>query len=890
MAPTRKLTKPPAAGKSRIYRGRALAQVAFPLGGIGTGTVSLGGRGQLQDWELFNRPSKGLTLQNTFFAVWAKADGKPARAAVLEADPLPPYDGSYGDIRGPVPGLPRLREAAFSATYPFARVQFSDPDLPVQVKLEAYSPFIPLKDLDSGLPGTVVLVTLTNPGRKRVEASLAASLLNPVGLDGTEALVGPKHPAFGGNVNELVHEEHFWAVKMTSERYQEADVRHGSMALGVMWPKVSAVTRWPAQGGWGLWDLWSMWEDFAEDGRIKGPTDAVPSENGRTDTATVCALVELEPGESLTVPFLLTWHFPNRVNDWNTEPEVRGKVIRNYYATWFKDAWAAMKFLVRDYERLQLSSRAFERSFWQSELPADVLESAGNQLATLRSTTCFRDEEGRLFGFEGSGKGYDDGSDRQGCCPMNCTHVWNYAQTTAFLFPELERGMREVDFRTNTRPGGSMAFRSLIPIASGTLWQMKPAADGQMGTVIRLYREWQMSGDRQFLERCWPNAKASLEFAWQAWDADRDGLMEGEQHNTYDIEFYGANPLTTIIYLGALRAGEEMAMAMGDAASAAEYRRVFESGARRTVDKLWGGEYFIQPGPEPARRGSQADTPAGEQPHQMTTGCLSDQLLGQWMAHVTGLGYLLPETHVRKAAAAVFRYNFKPDLRGVPNSARVYARAGEGGLLACTWPKGGRTKAPFPYADEVWTGIEYHVAATLIYEGLVAEGLAVVAAVRARHDGERRNPFNEPECGNHYARGLSSWSLLLALTGFRWSAPEATLRFVPAPRPGAGHRAGAAVPAKRVSAFFSNGLAWGTATEGWSGRKGLVSFRVEDGTLTVKRLLLSPSLTRLERCWIEPSQTFLRGAIERRKGETLIEFGSEVQIKPGQALILSCSR
>jgi hypothetical protein len=350
------------------------------------------------------------------------------------------------------------------------------------------------------------------------------------------------------------------------------------------------------------------------------------------------------------------------------------------------------------------------------------------------------------------------------------------------------------------------------------------------------------------------------------WDADKDGLMEGEQHNTYDIEFYGPNPLTSIIYLGALRAGEEMAQALGETAAAAEYRRIYESGARKAVAKLWNGEYFEQV------------VPAGEdKPHQFGKGCLSDQVLGQWMAHVTGLGYLLPRENMRKAIEAVYRHNYKKSLRGLVNTCRVYALQEEGGLLACTWPRGGRQAAPFPYADEVWTGMEYHVAAHLIYEGLVAPGLEIVRAVRARHDGVRRNPFNEPECGNHYVRGLSSWSLLLALSGFRWSAPEETLRFVPA------------LPGKRFRCFYSNGHAWGTASEGRSGRKALVSFSVEGGTLAVKRLKLSPDLTRLDRVWTEPSRTFLKGTLSRRREESLVEFSDSVKLNAGQALVLSFS-
>lgn len=852
-----------AQGKPRVFRGRALAQIAFPLGGIGAGNVSVGGRGQLLDWEIFNRPAKGLVLQHSQFMLWAKPAGKDAVAAVLESEPGPPFPGSYGYAPGTAAGLPRFRQASFSAAYPFARVGLADPAMPVQARLEAFSPFAPMRDLESGLPAAVFLWTVTNPGRRRVEASLAFSLLNPVGLEGTETLVGAAHAAFGGNVNELVHEGHGWGVKMTSGRYGPQDVRHGSLAALALWPRVSAVTRWPKPGGWGLWDPYAVWREFAETGRVRGPSDAVASPPGRSEHATLAALLELEPGESLTVPFILAWHFPNRVNDWNTEADVRGKIVRNYYATWFADAWAVARYASQEFDRLAAVSRSFESALYGSTLPAEVIESAGNQLVTLRSPSCFRDEEGRFFGFEGCGRGYEGGNDRTGCCPLNCTHVWNYAQTAAHLFPELERSMRETDFLANTRPGGDMAFRTMIPLSARVLWSHRPAADGQMGTVMRLYREWRVSGDREFLARLWPKAAEAVEFAWKAWDFDRDGVMEGEQHNTYDIEFYGPNPLTTLLYLGALRAAEEMALALGEADRAREYRRVFESGSRKAAELLWNGEYYAQPG-APADR-----------VHQHGTGCLTDQLLGQWLAHELGLGYLVPEAQARRAAAAVFKHNFREALRTVPNTGRVYALQDEAGVVMCTWPRGERPAAPFPYADEVWTGSEYALAALLVYEGHQAQAMRIVRAVRARHDGERRNPFNEPECGNHYVRGLSSWSLLLALSGASWSAPDAALRIVP---PEAG---------RRFSCLYTAGTAWGVAELGRSARRALATFRVEDGSVRLRRLRLPQAFARLERGWIEPGTTFVKGTAERRGGETQVEFPEPVELKGGQALVLS---
>jgi hypothetical protein len=403
-------------------------------------------------------------------------------------------------------------------------------------------------------------------------------------------------------------------------------------------------------------------------------------------------------------------------------------------------------------------------------------------MSIIRTTTGLRTADGRFHGFEGC-------DDNAGCCPMNCTHVWNYEQALAFLFPRLERSVRLTDYQVNTLPDGEQKFRTMLPLQDGVLWNYVAAADGQMGTVMKLYREWLISGDDAYLGELWPRAKKTLEFAWKLWDPDRDGVMEGEQHNTYDIEFYGPNTMCGALYLGALRAAEEMAGHLGDPA-ADEYRRIFESGRERYDRELWNGEFYVQavrvPGPDeletgrfPQRQRLATRESETEPRYQYGPGCLADQLLGQWFAHVVGLGHLLPAEHTRSAVRAIFRHNFRRSVATHESCQRAYAVNDEAALLQCTWPNGGRPRYPFPYADECWTGAEYAVAGLLIYEGEVEAGLEVVRGVRDRHDGVRRNPWNEFECGHHYARALSSWALLLALSGYRYSAPAGRLRFAP---------------------------------------------------------------------------------------------------------------
>jgi non-lysosomal glucosylceramidase len=845
--------------KQRTFTGQALHEIAFPIGGIGTGCISLGGRGELRDWEIFNRPAKGSHLDFSFFALWAQRAGKPAVARVLERRFLPPYhDDGFGLPQRQLSGLPRLAEAVFQGAYPFADVDFKDDDLPVQVHLEAWNPFIPLDVDNSAIPVALFDWTLTNPSNDTVMVSLAACISNPIGDRYTD--VNGKKPGLGLNVNEYLDEGTFQGIRLSSWKVPEEDPNYGTMALVTTHRAVDVQTRW-YHGGW--WDPCHIfWDDFSDNGRLKEVRDATVSDSTSSDVSSLVLRAKIPPRKKVNLPVMVTWHFPNRENYWNRESAVRGKMMRNYVARYFKDAWEVARYVVENRSRLEQETRAFSDALFSSSLPAYVLDAVSSQMSTLKSTVCILLEDGSFFGFEGVGN-------EAGCCPLNCTHVWNYEQALAYLFPQLERSMRETDFLHNTLPNGYMTFRTLIPLGEAQ-WRFKPCADGQMGEIVRAYREWQLSGDSVWLRTLWPSIKRALGFAWKGvgdpppagyewmkeqivmpWDPDRDGVMDAEQHNTYDIEFYGPNTMTGSLYLAALKAGAVMADAMGDPTSAGEYRELFERGRRRYDEITWNGEYFrqevaVRPGLKvPANlvtpTGSQCDSGCACRPankrraleagettpkYQYGTGCLADQLLGQYLAYVTGLGYVLDSAHVAQAMRSIFRNNFRKSLTSWANVQRVYALNEEAGLVLCTWPHGDRPALPFPYSDEVWTGIEYQVAASLIYAGFVDEGLKVVKAVRDRYNGLHRNPWDEEECGHHYARAMSSWALLLALSGFHYDGVKGEMVFAPA-RPG-----------KNFRCFWSCGTGWGTVKmEERKGRHS-VAIRPIHGRVSVATLVV----------------------------------------------------
>lgn len=471
-------------------------------------------------------------------------------------------------------------------------------------------------------------------------------------------------------------------------------------------------------------------------------SDAEPSNGGSIGIS-----LALCPGQSETIWFGIVWHFPNLYRE--------GRWVGNHYARHYSDASDVARFLLRNLNDLIHETRLWRDTYYDSTLPWWLLDRIHAPVANLATTTAQWWYNGRFWAWEGTG-----------CCHGTCGHVWNYAQAAARLFPSLERSVREMqDFMEGVglREDGSIAFR-------GEGWPMW-AADAQAGYVLKAYREHLCSTDAEFLNRLWPKIRTALQFLIDQ-DKDNNGLLEGRQHQTFDQEFYGPNTYVGSLYLAALRAGEEMARLVGDFQFAEICRRLFKAGSDLTVKELWNGEYFVQ------------KVDLGQYPEwQYADGCLSDQLLGQNWANQLGLGYIYPQKYVKTALMSIWKYNWAPDVTA-HNQAhppeRWFLSPGDAGLFVCTWPKS-RHLGPRStrYRDEVWTGTEYQVASHLIWEGFLAEGLAICRAVHDRYMPPRFNPWNEVECGDHYARALASWGILLAISGFEYNGPAGLIGFSP---------------------------------------------------------------------------------------------------------------
>ena len=422
-------------------------------------------------------------------------------------------------------------------------------------------------------------------------------------------------------------------------------------------------------------------------------------------------------------------------------------------------------------------------------------------------------EEGYFGGFEGS----------YGCCPLNCTHVWNYAQSHARLFPSIGQNMRVSNFITFLHPSGETSHREHAV--------HNAFIDGHCACIEAAYREYQLSPDRRFLEKIWPGVKKAVQWVIGAIDPKRDGVPHGKQWNTYDTAVSGANTFIGSQYLSALAAGVRMAEAMNEPESARAWETVLEAGKKNQDEKLWNGEYYIQ-------------IPEAAPDRDYDTGCFADQLLGQWWAHMLGLGYLYPPKRVKSAMAAIMKHNFRDKFAGFKQDPRRYIPDDDGGLIICTWPRGRRPKPFLLYADECWTGIEYATAGAMVFEGLIDEARRIVRTARTRYDGRRRdgldsgpggNPFNELECGKFYARAMSSWSLLIASQGLVLEGPKGILGFKPRWQP-EDHRS-----------FFTAPEGWGLFVQQRKPGEQTARIEVRHGRLKVRELVFElPQARRLQ--------------------------------------------
>lgn len=779
-----------------LYRNEKTSQISFPLGGIGTGCVGLAGNGRLIDWEIFNRPNKGSVNGFSHFAIRAERDGQTIDTRILHGDLTTPYQGEirgnkfntfgWGPRREYMTGLPHFQSVDFRGEFPLAQLDYQDDSFPGEVELHAFNPFIPTNADDSGIPAAFFEFSLTNTSDTPLTYALAGVLSNP--------LPTPRR-------NRVESGAWGHALRLGTEGVQPGAVGYGDLTLATDAALDDDIdVSWQQYWYRGTWfdNLEVYWDDLKRPGPLKNRVYSDEEAGSgvrfsREDTGMLMVHVPVAPGATRRVRFVISWSFPTCHNYWKPDPA--NATWQNYYATRFADSGASAQYALAQWDRLHTETARFHDALFATTIPAAALDAVSANISILKSPTALRLEDGTFYGWEGL-------HPEEGCCEGSCTHVWNYQQALPFLFPALERSMRTADYRYNLLENGAMPFRIQLPIGSAP-WEFRPCADGQFGGVMKAYRDWKISGDDGWLADIWPGVKKSLEYAWSdenidRWDPDKSGVLTGRQHHTLDMELFGPNSWLTGFYLGALKAASEMAAHLGESDAAAEYAAIFARGKAWVDEHLFNGEYYIQSIDLKDRSlveayGTKNDVLNGgtaldaywnseheEIKYQIGEGSSIDQVLPQWHASLYGLGDLYDPAQVKSASAAIYRYNFIPEMGKVYNPCRIYCLNDEGGLVICAWPEGSQKPLiPAPYSQETMNGFEYSAAIHMILQGLVDEGMRCVEAIRQRYDGERRNPWNEFECGSNYARSMASYALLNAFSGFQFDMTKRSVGFHP---------------------------------------------------------------------------------------------------------------
>lgn len=772
-----------------------LEYIGMPVGGMNTGTMYLGGDGRLWLWDIFNKNQNGIDPKeidwNSELHVGKKVRSQDGSAYVQPAKNIRPVKQGFAlkiSFNGKTV-IKRLVEAdwddiVFEATYPMASITYIDKNLPLKIIAEVFSPFIALDELNSGLPATIYSFKIKNNSSAPVYVHITGWLENKAGIHTSgqnEARVNTASSLPGKTEVLCTIESKIGDDQLWSQR------DYGSMSVAALNKNSFALTSInPAHD-----DMLFVSSD------IKTTTATVE----QSLIGAVCTPLTIFPAKTAKANFIYAWHFANL--SLAAIPD-----SGRFYNTLFKNAAEVTAYVQKHFSQLSGESRLWKETFYDSTLPHWFLERTFLNIGCLSTTTSHRLESGRYYAWEGVG-----------CCEGTCTHVWQYAQAPARIFPHMEKDIRErVDLGLSLQKDGSMWYRSEA--------HKVPAVDGQAGTILRFYREHQMSEDDAFLKRNWKKIKTTIQYLMKL-DKNGDGMEDTPLMNTLDAEWDGEIAWIVGLCIAAVKAGEAMAVEMNDVAFAKSCARYIADGKKNMEETLFNGEYFIH----------RPDAEKGKKNLGSYNTCHIDQVFGQSWAYQVGLGRILDKEKTRSALRSLWKYNYTPDVGPYLQDKikwRPYALPGEGGLIMNTNPKreanayGENVTWQIGYFHECMTGFEHQVASHMMAEGMIDEALVITRTIHDRYHAAKRNPFNEIECSDHYARAMASYGTFIAACGFEYHGPKGYIKFAPKITP------------ENFKAPFTASKGWGSYEQKQSAHELEARLHVKYGEIALQSIALEP--------------------------------------------------
>ena len=758
-----------------LYTGEKTKNISFPLGGIGTGCIGLAGNGEIKDWEIFNRPNKCSRNGYSHFAIKAYCKDKSI-VKILHGDTnenligsVSSIQGYYGFGQGPransLAGFPHFRKVSFEGTFPIANLTFSDEDFPAVIKMCAFNPFIPHDEFNSSLPAAFFEFEIENTTDDTVRFALGCTVCNP-----SES-----------SINETVYDsERACGLLLKSASRNKNEIDYSDLCILTEKGDNDIQEYW-YRGKWQD-DCTTYWKNISELDRMPERSYSEPS---KKDHGTVVSYADIPSRGKAKLRYVISWNSPTAYNYWNSQKDPSEARWLNYYASKFKNSFESAKYALKSFGQLYERTVLFKDTLCESSLPLAVKEAISANLSVIKTPTALRLEDGSFWGWEGC-------CENIGSCYGSCQHVWNYAYVMPYLFPSLERSMREINLKYALMDDGQTSFRVDLPLKR-EMSTKRACVDGQMGEVIKCYREWKFSGDDEWLKKHSEGIFKMLEYAWSKenpdkWDANMDGVLEGRQHHTLDLEIFGPSSWLEGFYLLALDCAAEMARFLGESEREKLYSRLYQSGKKWMNEHLYNGSYFCQSidllDKSILDNFGCADfywhEEAKEIKFQVANGCAIDQMIADWHSALLGMRSVFDSEKKRTALRSLYKYNFKPSMRDVANMWRNFALNDEAGTVICSYPDAKNSPAiPLSYCDETMTGFEYAIAGLMIYEGYRDEGENIVKAIRDRYDGNKRNPWNEIECGSNYARSMASYALLPIYSGFTADMTKKHISFNP---------------------------------------------------------------------------------------------------------------